>query len=76
MLRPDRLACAAPTRAFTFELSSPESPPGNVEYDYTGIQSIPVTGLAPDRPAALWAAYKGHGEEKQNQEILRGLARI
>ena len=57
MLRPDRLASAAPTCAFTFELSFPESPPGNVEYDYTGKQSIPVTGLAPDRPTALWAAY-------------------
>ena len=57
MLRPDRLAGAAPTRAFTFELSFPESPPRNVEYNYTGKQSIPVTGLAPDRPTALWAAY-------------------
>jgi hypothetical protein len=27
-----------------------------VEYDYTGIQSIPVTGLSPARHTALWAA--------------------
>ena len=29
---------------------------GSVEYDYTGIQSIPVAGLSPARHAALWAA--------------------
>ena len=29
---------------------------GSVEYHYTGIQSIPATGLPPARHAALWAA--------------------
>ena len=29
---------------------------GSVEYDYTGLQSIPAAGLAPARHAALWAA--------------------
>ena len=69
LLRPDRLAGAAPTCAFTFELSFLESPPRHVEYDYTGKQSIPVTGLAPDRPAALWAAYKGHeGTQRESRQ--------
>ena len=31
---------------------------GNVEYNYTGIQSIPMTGLSPARHAALWAAHE------------------
>lgn len=56
MLRPDRLARAAPTRAFTFELSFSESPPRDVEYDYRGKQSIPVA----DRPTALWVAFRDH----------------
>ncbi|HKZ80750.1 MAG TPA: hypothetical protein VJ124_20915, partial [Pyrinomonadaceae bacterium] len=30
--------------------------PKEVEYNYMGIQSIPMTGLAPARHAALWAA--------------------
>lgn len=32
------------------------SPTRNVEYNYMGTQSIPMTGLAPARHAALWAA--------------------
>jgi len=55
-----RVARPSPTRTFTFELSSQESPPRNVEYNYTGTQSIPVTGLSPARHTALWAANKGH----------------
>ena len=31
---------------------------GNVEYNYMGIQSIPMTGLSPARHAALWAARR------------------
>lgn len=52
------IACPSSARAFTFELSTPESPHGVVEYNYTGKQSIPVTGLTPARNAALWAADK------------------
>jgi len=40
-----RVARPSPTRTFTFELSPPKSPPRGVEYNYTGKQSIPVTGL-------------------------------
>ena len=29
---------------------------GDVEYNYMGLQSIPMTGLSPARHAALWAA--------------------
>jgi len=50
------IACPSPAQAFTFELSPLESPHSNVEYNYTGKQSIPVTGLSPVRYAALWAA--------------------
>ena len=53
------IARPSSARAFTFELSTPESPHGVVEYNYTGKQSIPVTGLTPARNAALWAANKG-----------------
>jgi hypothetical protein len=52
------LARPSPTRTFTFELSLPESPPRNVEYNYTGTQSIPMAGLSPARHTALWAASK------------------
>ena len=45
-----------PARTFTFELHLRWSPTGNVEYNYMGIQSIPMTGLSPARHAALWAA--------------------
>src|SRR5262249_2639308 len=36
MLRPDRVACPSPPRAFTSELSPPKSPQRGVEYDYAG----------------------------------------
>src|SRR5208337_3327397 len=36
MLRPGRMASPAPARAFTFELSPPESPHEGVEYNYAG----------------------------------------
>ncbi len=32
--------------------------PGNVEYNYMGIQLIPMAGLSPARHAALWAAHE------------------
>jgi hypothetical protein len=51
-----KLACPSPTRAFTFELSSHESPQWNVEYDYAARQSIAAAGLAPARHSAVQAA--------------------
>src|SRR6266513_435112 len=36
MLRPGRIASPAPARAFTFELSPPESPHEGVEYHHAG----------------------------------------
>src|SRR5205807_1927634 len=36
MLRPEGIASPAPTKAFTFELSPPKSPPRDVEYHYAG----------------------------------------
>ena len=54
------IACPSPARAFTFKLAPLESPQRGVEYNYTGKQSIPVTGLSPVRYAALWAANRGH----------------
>jgi len=59
-----RIARPSPARAFTFELSPPESPQGDVEYNYTGTQSIPATGLSPARYAALWAAHEKHEDKK------------
>ena len=44
-----KVARPTPTRAFTLQLSPPKSPFGGVEYDYTGKQSIPATGLSPAR---------------------------
>jgi hypothetical protein len=51
-----KLACPSPTRAFTFELSSHESPQWNVEYDYAARQSIAAAGLTPARHSAVQAA--------------------
>ena len=40
---------------------------GNVEYNYMGRQSIPMTGLSPARHAALWAAHEiSRTNTKQN----------
>ena len=61
MLRPGQLLALHRHRTFTFELSSPESPPGDVEYNYAGKQSIPAAGLAPAGHAALWAATRFPG---------------
>ena len=58
MLRPGSLACPSPTRTFTFELSSHESPHWNVEYDYAAKQSIAAAGLTPARHTAVQAASK------------------
>jgi len=52
------IACPSPARTFTFKLAPLESPQQSVEYNYTGKQSIPVTGLSPVRYAALWAANR------------------
>ena len=51
-----KLAGPSPTRAFTFELSSHESPHWNVEYHYAGQQPIPAAGLTPAGQATLLAA--------------------
>ena len=52
-----KIADPAPTRAFTFELSSHEfTSRWNVEYDYAGKQPIPAVGLTPTGQAALLAA--------------------
>ena len=53
-----RFARPTPTRTFTFELSSHESPHWNVEYNYAGKQPIPAAGLTPAGHAALWAASR------------------
>ena len=54
----------APKRAFTFELSSHESPRWNVEHRYAGTLPIPAVGLSPTGQAALLAVAKGHEEER------------
>ena len=58
MLRPASWL-ALLSRTFTFELSLAGSPWANVEYNYVGKQSIPMTGLSPASPTALWAAEQG-----------------
>ena len=50
------LARPSPTRAFTFALSSHESPHWNVEHHYAGKQPIPAVGLTPTGQAAFLAA--------------------
>ena len=59
------IARPSPARTFTFELSPPGSPQNGVEYNYTGKQSIPVTGLTPARYAALWAANQDTKEKQK-----------
>lgn len=51
-----KIANPSPKRAFTFELSSHESPQWNVEYNYAGQTPIPAVGLSPTGQAALLAA--------------------
>jgi len=58
ILRPASLL-ALLSRTFTFELSQAGSPRASVEYNYVGKQSIPMTGLSPASPTALWAAEQG-----------------
>jgi hypothetical protein len=53
-----KIAHPSPTRAFTFELSSHESPHWNVEHDYAGNTPFPAIGLSPTGQAALLAAPK------------------
>jgi hypothetical protein len=66
-----RLARPSPTRTFTLELSPPESPPKDVEYDYAGSQPIPAAGLAPATHAALWAASRASQRIREwNQTVL------
>ena len=56
-----KVAGPSPTRAFTVELSSHESPHWNVEYHYVGKQPTPTAGLPPAGNAALWAASGWRG---------------
>src|SRR5439155_26862001 len=64
------IAGPAPARTFTFELSPPELPQQDVEYDYAGRQPVPAAGLPPAGHAALWAANETHEvQEKQEKEF-------
>ena len=67
-----RLARPSLTRTFTLELSPPESPPKDVEYDYAGSQPIPAAGLAPATHAALWAASRGRGGRREKRRKREG----
>ena len=62
------VASPAPARTFTFELSPPESPQRDVEYNYAGRQPVPAAGLPPARHAALWAANEAHEAHEEHQE--------
>jgi len=63
-----RRACSPCTgQDFYFRAFVPVIAHRNVEYDYMGIQSIPMAGLSPARHAALWAAYKS--EHKKTQKM-------
>ena len=50
------VAKPAPTKSFTFELSSHELHRWDVEYDYAATTAIALAGLAPAGQAALQAA--------------------
>jgi hypothetical protein len=62
-----RRACSPCTgQDFYFRAFVPVIAHRNVEYDYMGIQSIPMAGLSPARHAALWAAHKSdHKKHKK-----------
>ena len=64
MLRPGKFASPAPARTSTSKLSSPKVTSKRRRIYYAGIQSIPATGLAPARHAALWAASEEHERAK------------
>ena len=66
-----RLARSSPTRAFTLELSPAGSLQTSVEYDYTGKQPIPATGLSPARNKALWAANREHRENHRMKKRVK-----
>ena len=55
------IAGPSSARAFTFELSPPESPQRGVEYHYAGNRPIPAAGLSPAGHAALRAASEAGG---------------
>src|SRR5712691_384062 len=79
MLRPEEIASPAPTRAFTFELSPPKSPPRDVEYHYAGksanSRDRTFTGKT---KAALWAASEAakYSEDPCRQVLLLPLLPI
>ena len=60
-----KVARPSPTRPFTFELSPPKSPPRGVKYNYTGKQSIPVTGLSPARHTAFMGCKRKTRTERK-----------
>ena len=60
-----KIASPAPARAFTFELSPPESPQKASNITTRVNQPTPAAGLAPARQAALWAAGRGTERRKK-----------
>lgn len=59
-LRPDGLLALHRQGLLLPSLRLARSPLKDVEYNYTGKQPIPATGLTPARHAALWAANEDH----------------
>ena len=59
-LRPDGLLALHRQGLLLSSLRLTRSPLKDVEYNYTGKQLIPATGLTPARHAALWAANEEH----------------
>ena len=53
-----KLARPTPTRTFTTELASGDSPQPSVSYNYTGKQSIPVTALSIKKHKRLSGLYR------------------
>ncbi len=53
VMLPDGIASPTPARTFTFELSPPGSPLGDVEYHYAGKQPTPAAGLTPARQTTV-----------------------
>ena len=67
-LRPDGLLALHRQGLLLSSLPLTRSPMKDVEYNYTGKQLIPATGLSPARHAALWAANEEH-EDKENLKL-------
>ncbi len=67
-LRPDGLLALHRQGLLLSSLRLTRSPLNDVEYNYTGKQLIPATGLTPARHAALWAANEEH-EDLLNETL-------